>query len=418
MTSNIPVGGTLGEPEQTRPLDPTPPHDGRKDELEAAYLANVHGHGERPPYSGVEIRTRGELDWIIEQRVWRGEASRHDENRVDLRGAILKGTALNDVYLRNAQLDNADLFYAGLSGAYLEGATFSSATLERADLSGAILERADLRNAVLRRAVLLNANLVRANLQGANLNRAKAGNANLTRADLRDADCRDADLRGTVLVGVLMDGETNLANVLIDNQTKLGGINWADVRLAHLRWDHVVSLGDEPDFSHRRNWHKTPRERSVMYRKAQRTYHALEVALRQQGLSTIASTYRLGERRMERKALYQERRFGSWLLSTLLNVIAGYGERPRRAVFAYLGVILAFMGAYLFVSRIEGQEFQPLQLHQALILSIISFHGRGFFEPVPKVGNPISMVAALEAIVGLVIEITFIVTFTRRFLST
>jgi hypothetical protein len=54
----------------------------------------------------------------------------------------------------------------------------------------------------------------------------------------------------------------------------------------------------------------------------------------------------------------------------------------------------------------------------AFVFSVTSFHGRGFF---PGEGlaldDPITVLAALEAIVGLFIEISFIATFTQRFFA-
>ena len=400
---------------QARPLDLSVPSVERQHELAQAFQRSDDPLA--APYAGVEIRSHGELDWIIHQRGWRGEASRRDSDRVNMARAALRRVALDGMYLRNADFTEADLYSTRLAGAYLEGAIFQWATLERGDASAAILERADLRDAMLRRAVLDDAYLVRANLAGANLNRSRLRNADLTRANLRGADLRGADLRGAVLVGVEMDSSTDLTDIRIDRHTKLGGIDWAGVHLARVRWRDAPVLGDEPTFGQHHSRHKTSRERGQMFRKAHRAYHSLEIALREQGLSTAASNYRLGERRMERLALFQERRIAAWFLSGLLNVVAGYGERPSRAVLAYLNVIGLFADAYLLVTRLDGSGYPALNGLQALILSIISFHGRGFFEPVPTVGDPVSLVAALEAVLGLVIEIMFIVTFTRRFLG-
>ncbi len=45
-----------------------------------------------------------------------------------------------------------------------------------------------------------------------------------------------------------------------------------------------------------------------------------------------------------------------------------------------------------------------------------SFHGRGFF-PGNNIAldNPLTVLAAFEALVGLLVEVTFIATLTRRF---
>ena len=45
-----------------------------------------------------------------------------------------------------------------------------------------------------------------------------------------------------------------------------------------------------------------------------------------------------------------------------------------------------------------------------------SFHGRGF-TPGENIGlsNPLTILAAIEALVGLIIEVTLIATLTQRF---
>jgi hypothetical protein len=49
---------------------------------------------------------------------------------------------------------------------------------------------------------------------------------------------------------------------------------------------------------------------------------------------------------------------------------------------------------------------------------MLDLHGRGFFQPVQSLGNPVAILAAAEAIIGLLIEISFIATFTQRFFGT
>jgi hypothetical protein len=63
-------------------------------------------------------------------------------------------------------------------------------------------------------------------------------------------------------------------------------------------------------------------------------------------------------------------------------------------------------------------DIQPLQPNEAVILSISSFHGCGYFQPIKSLGDPVATLAAAEAIMGLLIEISFIATFTQRFFNT
>jgi hypothetical protein len=61
-----------------------------------------------------------------------------------------------------------------------------------------------------------------------------------------------------------------------------------------------------------------------------------------------------------------------------------------------------------------GPHLSPLG---AFVLSMTSFHGRGFFPGSIAVDDPLSVLAAFEALVGLVIEASFIATFTQRFFA-
>ena len=51
------------------------------------------------------------------------------------------------------------------------------------------------------------------------------------------------------------------------------------------------------------------------------------------------------------------------------------------------------------------------------MLSITSFHGRGFFPAALSLGDPVALLAAAEAIIGLFIELVFIATFTQRYFA-
>ena len=53
--------------------------------------------------------------------------------------------------------------------------------------------------------------------------------------------------------------------------------------------------------------------------------------------------------------------------------------------------------------------------NEAIVISMTAFHGRGFFPEQFKPGDPQALVAAIEAFVGLLIEITLIATLTQRF---
>ena len=78
-------------------------------------------------------------------------------------------------------------------------------------------------------------------------------------------------------------------------------------------------------------------------------------------------------------------------------------------------IIVGF--AFLYHALGNLSLFPP----DAFVYSLTSFHGRGFFpglETKPSLHSPLVMLAAVEAVVGLFIEISFIATFTQRFFDT
>lgn len=95
--------------------------------------------------------------------------------------------------------------------------------------------------------------------------------------------------------------------------------------------------------------------------------------------------------------------------------VAGYGYRPRRSFLAYLLVIFGFATAYYVLGHTNGPALSPLG---AFVFSMASFHGRGFFPGSNiSLDDPLTVLAALEALVGLIIEVTFIATLTQRFFN-
>ena len=101
------------------------------------------------------------------------------------------------------------------------------------------------------------------------------------------------------------------------------------------------------------------------------------------------------------------RKFGGYIFSWFLDILAGYGYKPGRSVLIYLLMILGFATCYHFVGHLSPSE--------ALIFSVTSFHGRGFLPGPFALNSPVTGLAALEAVIGLFIEISFIATFTQRF---
>src|SRR5271165_5548694 len=116
------------------------PSPERQAELEAVYERQKASNA---PYKDVQIRTLGELLWIMQQRQWSGEFDTHQpggllsgKQPANLRGIMPRDVNLSGARLAFANLSEANLAGANLSGAVLNFSNLSEATLEAANLSG------------------------------------------------------------------------------------------------------------------------------------------------------------------------------------------------------------------------------------------------------------------------------------------
>ena len=109
-----------------------------------------------------------------------------------------------------------------------------------------------------------------------------------------------------------------------------------------------------------------------------------------------ARRFRQRERTLQRRTLRANpRTWGAYLFYSLLNLISGQGEEPQRIFVAYAVIISTFTAAYWAVSQQFASKTQPaLHWYEALVLSLSSFHGRGFFpadRPGRSPGDPRSV---------------------------
>ncbi len=142
------------------------------------------------------------------------------------------------------------------------------------------------------------------------------------------------------------------------------------------------------------------------------------MVLRAQGLNEAADRFAYRAHVLQKRVLWRSgsRSFGSYFFSCFLDLLAGYGYKPGRTVIAYISTILSFAIIYFSLGLLAGYRASISPLY-ALIISIISFHGRGFFPGGLLPTLPMAVFAACEAIIGLTIEISFIATFTQRYLG-
>lgn len=338
--------------------------------------------------------------------------------RVNLHLSQLVGANLSQADLRAANLTGAQLRTAILTEADLTGANLHQAQARSADFTRARLENADLRETQLREAILDHADLRGAKLAHADLAAARLGRATLAATDLSEADLTGADLRRAIF-----DAETDLFGVHIAGDLSgkkaaisIADLRWGDANLTVVDWSPLRQLGDEHTARAFRDAEGKPKNaptRLSDYEAAVRGNRQLAAVLRHQGLSEQADRYAHRAQTLQRKVLLRRRAVFAYLGSHFLNLLAGYGYRPWRGLVFYILIVLAFAAAYMGLGATSGVTLSPLD---AAIFSMLSFHGRGFvLAPSITLHSPITILAAVEALVGLIVEVGLIATLTQRF---
>lgn len=349
-----------------------------------------------------------------------------DLNEANLSGANLEGIDLSEAQLKRTNLRGVHLEKANLSNAYLEGADLSKACLEGADLSVAHLKGAILNGALLEEVNLNGTHLEEAfldgiRLKGASLERAHLEGAFLNQAHLEGTSFNQAHLEGADLREAFFSSTTKLHNVTLSDEkygcASLVDVRWDSVNLAVVDWTSVRVIGDEQTALQKKTRNGTKKYRATQideYRTAVRANRQLVVVLRDQGLNEEADHFAYQAQRLQRVVWRLQRRPLKYILSWFLELLAGYGYKPLQSIIAYLLIVTGFAVIYYFLGQ---REHIPLSYWGSLVYSVTSFHGRGFLPGpgVSNLDNPIIRLAALEAVVGLLIEISFIATFTQRF---
>jgi uncharacterized protein YjbI with pentapeptide repeats len=345
--------------------------------------------------------------------------SRLELSALHLEGADLSYADLRSAYLRGGFLAGASLVGAHLDGAHLREAHLEGVILRAASLELAWLGKAHLEDANLRYASLAGAYLTEAHLEGADLTEAHLEDAHLSGTSLAGANLAKAHLEGADLRSVWLDGTTVLNEAILDTTTSLGDIQWGGVgavNLTQVLWERVRALGDECGVGMRAS--------AGAHEAVVRAYRQVAAQLRAQGMNEVADRFLLRAQIRQRRVLFRQMLYavrrpwrlpgaaGRYLFSWVLAGVAGYGYRPGRTLFWYVITVFGFAVAYYLLGPAQGHAFQP---DGALVFSVTSFHGRGFFPGGLDVEDTVTKLAAAEAVIGLFIEISFIATFTQRY---
>ncbi len=345
--------------------------------------------------------TRADVEWLLATHESGGQTgpvewdapAHRKRSGLDLRGADLSGEDLSSLPLSRLR--------GGLAGDEFFGTTMDQFHAAAIRLIGATLRFAHLEGSVLTFGRLDGADLSSAHLESADLYRAHFEAEQL--ADIGRA---------------VFDSSTILNHIILANSRGVGpqlaDVLWNGAILSAVEWAPVRMLGEE--YAARYGTVKKPWSSALgEYPSAVRANRQVSAVLRGQGLHEEADRFAYRAHSLQRTVFWQRRHYlrasGSWLL----DLIAGYGYKPLRSFIVYLLVVGTFALAYYLLGNHVSPPLDPLG---AVIFSVTSFHGRGF-APGENVAltNPLTVFAAGEAIIGLLIEITFIATFTQRFFA-
>ncbi len=188
--------------------------------------------------------------------------------------------------------------------------------------------------------------------------------------------------------------------------------------VAVVNWTPVEVLGDEwvaREATRKNEYSAQPEVRLGIYQAGVRANRQLAVALRSQGLSEEADRFTYNAQKLQRDVFDQQRQRGRWLLSWGLALLAGYGYRLWRILAAYGTVLAVFTLVYAMLGvHSMRDESGARALWDAFLVSLSAIHGRTTFEQLGA-WSPAAWVAAVESVVGIVIEGVFVAMLVQRF---
>jgi hypothetical protein len=359
------------------------------------------------PFKDIKL-SRADVEWLLATHEnGHGPVDWCDGGLQERQGLDLRGADLRHMNLRRLPL-------TGMYGA-LDWEEWVSATPEQREAAVTYLEGADLSFTHMERAILRGTHLEKAILYGTHLEGTYLYTAHMEGANLKRA---------------FFDSSTQFGKIVLANQkfgaVSLADVHWNGVNLTEVNWQLLKELGEEQKARwqkrHDRMIRNTEKQLNEFHR-AVRSNRQLAGVLQEQGLNEEAVRFAYRAQKLQRVVLLLQglqphmsilqrfRKFSSYVFSLFLDLLAGYGYSPLKTLFWYLLVIVGFAAAYSVLGHLQ-------LLPDALVFSFMSFHGRGFFPSLSNeinLHNPLVVLAAAEAVLGLLIEISLIATFTLRF---
>lgn len=361
--------------------------------------------------------TRADIEWLLavhESENMRGPVVLgflgHERRQgLDLRGAILKNEDLSELPLARVRFGMASQEWRAhilkehiFAAAHVENVNFMRTDLREAGLIRLYCQGADFGEAHLERA-----NLIGAHFEGAYLGRAYFAGCNFFQVTMSSSTILESPNFG--------DGTPEGGLILAD-------VDWGGAALDHINWRLMPQLGDDhialhwktedyiKEFGRSLTPDQVHEQKTLRLEAAARANRQVTIALRNQGIYEASDIYAYHAQALQRRIFWQQQEWGRWLFSKILASIVGYGYKLNRLLFTYILSLLAFALAYYSVSWSIGTH---LTLSESLLVSFTAIHGRVFIGQF-GLDSPLSWIAGIEAVFGVVVEGAFVALLLQR----
>lgn len=296
-------------------------------------------------------------------------------------------------FWHNPKADKGNAFVKEELEKYLE----TSSNLEGFQLANADLHGIKLMIPGQKEGVNLSyADLYRANLSNAHLFHINLSNSSLMKADLSEANL-------------------NLAN--LEDVNMLGTI-FSHTKIEHVKWGKVVVQEKEALRAHRQ---KRKEESLDYFEQGEEVYRNLRKLSESRGHFEHAGYFFHKEMVMRRYQLnpYSLKR----MISLLVDLFCGYGEKPMNVIFFSLFIILTSAVLFFFVGIQNAGELTAFGLEHSIQENIVNFFNALYFSVVTftTLGygdiSPLGfsrLIAATEAFVGSFTLALFVVVFVKK----
>ncbi|MFC1577064.1 pentapeptide repeat-containing protein [Candidatus Omnitrophota bacterium] len=303
---------------------------------------------------------------------------------------------ISDVALKERDLKGFNLKRVALSGSSLLGVNFADADLSLADLSGSHLYDSCFKNS---------------NLVGTNFS-----NCDLTNSDFKNAELTKADLSNTRLWnGDFMEANLSEANLY---NADLWNASFFNTKFWHTNFVQSKFL-TKNSFSRVKGgflFFDDSKINEAGLFSAEESYRDIKNCFLFNGMYNDASWASFKEKAMERLLLKKKRSAG-YLISLLMSLLCGYGERPARVIMSAFLTITAFSVVYYFTGAIESSVYigEDMSFVDYFYYSAITFTTVGYGDFLPRPFALFRMLAAAEAFIGTFLTGLFIFTLARRY---